>query len=873
MTTTIEPAVAARDLDVFATPFARDQFMDKYSYDKKEKWSDTADRVVENVCGPLISNEKKNAIRDLIVERKFIPGGRYLYASGRPFHQVNNCYEGNTRFLTRNGTRTLRECAGQNVVLMTTGGKWVDAEIRSFGIQPLLKVVMKRAGIEKEIFATSGHSWRVAKNTSREGRPANKVEKTTEELREGDRLWSVFGYGSERSEPCPAGIQHGLVYGDGTAHTDDLGWASAHIRLCGEKNAQLLQHFSGYPVRKVAEDGSEDRIVSKLPRHYKKLPDLTYDRSYLYGWLMGYFAADGTVGAEGKVVISSTDEASLKHVREVCYLLGIGTFGIRHSDRVSNLTGEDSRLFTLAFMRETLSPDFFLIKEHRERFVANPPERSRAHWTVVSVESTERVEEVFCAVVPGTHEFVLEDNILTGNCMLFRADDSREGWAEIGHSAFMALMTGAGIGIDYSAVRPEDAVIGRTGGRATGPIALMKAVNEIGRQVMQGGSRRSAIWAGLDWRHSDVKKFLRLKDWPKELRDLKEKDLTFELPMELTNISIIYDADFFKAYESGDAHAREIWRLNCRQAFKTAEPGFSINFKNPRESLRNACCEVVSEDDSDKCNLGTLWMQRFSSKDELARAVHLSTLFLLCGGLYSDVPTEKIREIGNRNNRIGLGMGGLHEWLMVRNSDYEVTPEMHEWLAAYRDASDEAALKYSRELGVNEPKGKRAFAPNGTIGIVAESTTSIEPLFCAAYKRRYFKNGKWHYQYVVDGSVKRLMDKGVKLEVIERNDAYALDFEQRVKFQADVQDYVDMSISSTCNMPKWDSVKNNDDNVDEKAKILFKYGPRLRGFTCYPDGARGGQPLTKVSVKTATEKEGHVFIEEVRECTNGVCGF
>lgn len=460
------------------------------------------------------------------------------------------------------------------------------------------------------------------------------------------------------------------------------------------------------------------------------------------------------------------------------------------------------------------------------------------------------------------------------NCFLLRAEDTREGWADIQSNAAMMLMTGGGIGIDYSALRPKNSPLVRSGGIATGPLALMRAVDYAGSEYRQskGGNRRSAIWAGLSWTHNDIDDYMVLKNWTDAQREMKQRDASYHLPMEGTNISTIYDRAFFDAHTSGDARAQKVWLANCRQAFSTAEPGFSINFKNARESLRNACAEVVSEDDSDKCNLGTLWLAKFESRDEFARAVRLATLFLLCGGITSDVPTAKVREVGDRNNRIGLGIGGLHEWLMMRGADYEATPELHEWLRVYRDESDDAAYRHSQFLGVNFPKGRRAIAPNGTIGIIAESTTGVEPLFCAAYKRRYFKDGKWHYQFVIDGSVKRLLAQGVPLGVIERNDAYALSFEQRVKFQADVQDYVDMAISSTCNMAPWGSMENNEEGVEEKARILLKYAPRLRGFTCYPDGSRGGQPITKVSVRKAQENEGHVYIEEIRECLNGVCG-
>lgn len=460
------------------------------------------------------------------------------------------------------------------------------------------------------------------------------------------------------------------------------------------------------------------------------------------------------------------------------------------------------------------------------------------------------------------------------NCFLFRAGDSREEWADALEKACSALMSGGGIGFDYSSLRPEGAIIKRTGGTSTGPIALMNMVNESGRYIMQGGARRSAIWAGLNWAHGDIEKFINLKNWPEEIKAIKEKDFNFPVPMELTNISVIYDTEFFIAIEDTKhpkhKQAKDIWLKNCRQAFATAEPGMSMNFMKDNESLRNACTEVVSEDDSDKCNLGTVWINRIVDKEELAKVVKLSTKFLICGGIYSDVPNQRIKEVGNKNNRIGLGLGGIHEWLMVRGMDYEVTPELHKWLSIYKQESDAAAFVTAKQLGVAVPKGVRAIAPTGTIGIIAETTTGIEPLFCKSYKRRYLRGKEWVYQYVVDGSVKRLLDQGVKLENIK--DSYDLTFKQRVKFQADVQNYVDMAISSTCNLPAWGSEVNNEDTLKSNAKILLKYAKRLRGFTCYPDGARGGQPLTRVSLDEALKNEGAVFEETENSCVNGVCG-
>jgi len=460
------------------------------------------------------------------------------------------------------------------------------------------------------------------------------------------------------------------------------------------------------------------------------------------------------------------------------------------------------------------------------------------------------------------------------NCYLFKASDSSENWAESMYKATAALMSGGGIGFDYSELRPEGAIIKGKGGLSTGPIALMRMINESGRFIMQGGTRRSAIWAGLQWDHTDIYKFLKLKDHSQELRALKKKDLTFPLDMELTNISAIYNTEFFIAIENPEhpkhQQARDIWDKNCLQAFSTAEPGMSFNFRKDNESLRNACTEVVSEDDSDKCNLGTIWINRVKNTKDLRHVAHYGTKFLMCGGVYSDVPTDKIKEVGSKNNRIGLGIGGIHEWLLLRSSEYEVTPELHKWLSIYEQESDATCFMSAKSLNVAIPKGVRAIAPNGSIGILAETTTGVEPLFCKAYKRRYFKDGKWLHQYVVDGAVKRLLEAGVPLEHIK--DSSDISFKQRVKLQADVQNYVDMAISSTCNLPAWGSDKNNEQTLVEYSATLLKYAKRLRGFTCYPDGCRDGQPLTRVDLQEALAQEGQVFEEIENECVGGICG-
>ena len=461
------------------------------------------------------------------------------------------------------------------------------------------------------------------------------------------------------------------------------------------------------------------------------------------------------------------------------------------------------------------------------------------------------------------------------NCFLLRAEeDTREEWSNVTWRAMSCLMTGGGIGIDYSRLRPAGKALSRTGGTASGPIPLMNAINEIGRNVMQGGSRRSAIYASLNWKHDDIQKFLTAKNWSDDIKAMKAKDFNAQAPLDMTNISVNYD----DASLVGGLKNNEVFKKNVRQALETAEPGFSFNFGDKQnETLRNACTEVTSEDDSDVCNLGSLNLGNIKSLEEFKSVVQLASKFLVCGTLRADLPYEKVYKVREKNRRLGLGLMGIHEWLLKRGAGYEVTPELHKWLEVYRDESKRAADEHCDRFYISRPAAYRAIAPTGSIGILAGTTTGIEPLFAVAYKRRFLTEGtKWKYQFVVDGTAELLIQQyGVKPDAIESALDLAENYEQRIKFQADIQDYVDMSISSTINLPSWGSKHNNESTVAEFTQVLADYAPRLRGFTCYPDGARGGQPLTEVPYSEAVNHKGVVF-EENDICDisgkGGTCG-
>lgn len=472
------------------------------------------------------------------------------------------------------------------------------------------------------------------------------------------------------------------------------------------------------------------------------------------------------------------------------------------------------------------------------------------------------------------------------NCYLLRSEeDTREDWAETAQKSTSCLMTGGGIGNDYSILRPAGRILSRTGGMSSGPIPLMHMVNEIGRNVMQGGSRRSAIYASLNWQHEDAPEFLVAKDWHNmildpstgfSVHDAKQADFNYAAPLDMTNISLNYDNAFLEAIKNGSLP--ETFVQNVRQAISSGEPGFSFNFGDKEnETLRNACTEVTSEDDSDVCNLGSINMGAVETLDEFRDIVRVASKFLVCGTLRAELPYDKVYRVREKNRRLGLGLMGIHEWLLKRGYKYEVVEELHEWLKVYQEESERAANEHCYWLGISQPVAYRAIAPTGSIGILAGTTTGIEPLFGVAYKRRYLNEGtKWKYEYVVDGTAETLIEQyGVDPESIETALDLSQDPERRLKFQADVQDYVDMSISSTINLPEWGTKGNNEDHIQGFAETLAKYAPRLRGFTCYPDGARGGQPLTVVPYEQAMKHKGTVFEEnDICDITGhgGSCG-
>ena len=457
------------------------------------------------------------------------------------------------------------------------------------------------------------------------------------------------------------------------------------------------------------------------------------------------------------------------------------------------------------------------------------------------------------------------------NCFSLIPEDSRESWASALYDAVMCLSMGGGVGVNYSRLRPKGSSVGRMGGVASGPIALAAMINEVARYVMAGGTRRSALWAGLEWTHPDIQEFIQAKDWNDDVRALKAKRYEASAPLDMTNLSVIVDDQYLQGINDEDSVVWDLHRQICHSMARTGEPAFRnqplILRDDPTGYGGNPCQESTLGHRS-VCNLGSIALPRIRDLNHLEDVTRLATQFLINGSIRGDYPTLEIAERARLERRVGLGFMGLHEWMVLRGYRYEWSDELARWMAVWRSVNDEEADRYADHLGEQRPLVRRAIAPTGTISIIAQTTSGIEPIYCAAYRRRYLNGDKHYYQYVVDPTARRLLEWGILAGDLE--DAFGLskDFARRLEVQAHVQRFVDQAISSTVNLPSWESLNGD---VDAFVRTTARYLPMLKGITFYPDGARSAQPLSPVSLEDALSREGVVY-EESGECLNGVCG-
>ncbi len=370
-----------------------------------------------------ISEDVIESCKDRIVEvvKRYLPDltkAGAEYEACCPFHDERSpsfklneakrffyCLAAETGVITPEGVFPISSLSGRTHKVLTKGGAWVDAPFDSYGVQRLWKLSISRNGVKKDIFATGEHRWFVRDRSS---------AIITSDLKPGHRLQSVFPAERAHCEMSKDGLTHGVVFGDGTMTNGNYGIVALH----GSKASELGNIIEARSKKVRTTQGGAEYLqcYGGLDyAHMKRLPSLSVENSYLLGWLAGYFATDGHVAKDGTVMLNSSVRENLEFARAAATRLGIGTYGITSQSR-TGYCSEPSDIFRIHFMNSTLDASFFLCEEDRKRFARSNKIFERTRWVVESVEETDRVEEVFCAYVPETHSFAIEDNILTGNC-------------------------------------------------------------------------------------------------------------------------------------------------------------------------------------------------------------------------------------------------------------------------------------------------------------------------------------------------------------------------------------------------------------------------------------------------------------------------
>lgn len=354
-----------------------------------------------------------NLIKELNPHLYFIENPRgglrkMRFMQDLPRYTVTYCFSGETEVITSEGVKTLQSLSGSTPELLDGDGNFVKSPVRQYGVQPLMKVTLSRAGKQKVIYATENHRWFVANRKVQNCETAN--------LKKGDRLEYVQRAVSQEYDLINDWVARGFAFGDGWNVNGKSPQRKGHVMFCGEKQ-EMEAYFSGYKIKQNPYLEGDVRTLYGTPLAYKSLPSLLESRDCLFSWLAGYLAADGSVcNGSAQVTISSAKKEHLDFVRMVCLHLGIGTYGINEYRRKGYGKVETS-LYQVTLMRSDVPESLLLREKHRNAFLSKGiPAHQARKWTVVSVESTNRFEPVFCAEVSTTHSFSLADGILTHNC-------------------------------------------------------------------------------------------------------------------------------------------------------------------------------------------------------------------------------------------------------------------------------------------------------------------------------------------------------------------------------------------------------------------------------------------------------------------------
>jgi ribonucleoside-diphosphate reductase alpha chain len=494
-------------------------------------------------------------------------------------------------------------------------------------------------------------------------------------------------------------------------------------------------------------------------------------------------------------------------------------------------------------------------------------------------------------------------------CFVLGIGDDLDGIFEAVKNTAIIHKSGGGTGFSFSYLRPKGDFVKSTAGVASGPLSFMTIFDVATNVVKQGGKRRGANMGVMEIWHPDVEEFISMKQTPGV--------------MENFNVSVGIDDKFMKAVESDGEYeylnprtgapvrkvrAKSLFNMIAYSAWKSAEPGIlfmdTINRDNPTPKFKiratNPCGEVPMPD-FESCNLASINLAKFAEIDwsrsdwkkkvnwqRLRHVVRLGVQFLDNVIELNKYPIDKIRTQTQYHRRIGLGVMGFAKMLYKIGVKYDSDQGCEVGAHIMKFITDEAR-KMSHELGrargsfpgfADSTWAKKydamrnatvtSIAPTGTISMIADTSSGIEPVFSLAYVKIVMDGARLYYsedtfEHVL--KVRGVFSSELMQNVIEFGGIQAMEEipkevreifrvahdvrpEAHVKMQAAFQKYTDLAVSKTINLPADASA----DDVQAAYLLAWKLG--CKGITVYRDGSRGEGVLAKIKAKPKEPQNG-----------------
>lgn len=474
-------------------------------------------------------------------------------------------------------------------------------------------------------------------------------------------------------------------------------------------------------------------------------------------------------------------------------------------------------------------------------------------------------------------------------CFVLPVEDSMQSIFTTLKNAALIQQSGGGTGFNFSHLRPKGDLVKTAGGTASGPVSFMKIFDTATEHIKQGGKRRGANMGILNIDHPDIEEFISAK---------KEKGV-------LTNFNIsvgITDAFMNRVEQKGEwellhpntnlvvkkVSAEKLWNDIVESAWKTGDPGLifldTINNANPTPALgkiisTNPCGEVPLLA-YEPCNLGSVNLSKFVKNktvnwQRLEEVVKIATRFLDNVIEVNNYIIPKIKKMALGNRKIGLGVMGWAEMLIQLEIPYdsELAVQLAEQLMRFiQQKANDTSVVLATERGVfpNWEKSiyfpntrirnatRTSIAPTGTISIIADTSSSIEPLFALAFRRdhvlkdetlvsgnlMFIEYLKTHHLYS-EKVLEQFMREGIAAQIPELPPAVKSIFKTALEIsphwhlqhQIAFQKYTDNAVSKTINLPE-------ETSVQEVADIYKQaWMQKAKGITIFRNHSKGRQVI------------------------------